>query len=101
MKLRDIISSIHLPYRKVMYMVIFCGVMALYVTDWLPFSYYFIKYISLSILLTVVLYFCFWMYKAGYKKQSMLMAIVGVALFAIAIVIFKWAYDGLHGLGYQ
>lgn len=101
MKLRDIISSIHMPYRKAMYVVIFCGVTALYVTDWLPFSFFFIKYISLTVLLAVVLYFAFWMYKAGYRKQSLLVAIAGLALFAISIVVLKWVYDGLQGLDYR
>ena len=101
MKLRNIISSIHMPYRKVMYVVAAFGSIFLYVIDWLPFSLYFLRYVSVSILLAVALYFSFWMYKAGYKKQSLLMAIVGVTLFAIAIVIFKWAYDTLYGLGYQ
>lgn len=98
MKLRDIISTIHIPYRKVMYVVMFCGVAALYATDWLPFPYFFIKYISLSLLLAVVLYFAFWMYKAGYRKRSLLVAIVGVSLFAISIVILIWVHDGLYGL---
>ena len=97
MKLRDIIASIYMPYRKVMYAVISCGIVALYATDWLPFSYFFIKYIIISILLAVVMYFAFWMYKSGYRKQSLLVAIVGLALFSIAIVVFKWAYDGLSG----
>ena len=101
MKLRDIISSIHMPYRKVMYVVAACGSIILYVIDWLPFSLYFLRYISVAILLAVALYFSFWMYKAGYRKQALLVAIVGVALFAIAIVIFKWAYDELSRLGYQ
>ena len=84
-----------------MYVVAACGSIFLYVTDWLPFSFFFIKYISVSLILAVMLYFCFWMYRAGYRKQSLLVAIVGIALFAIAIVIFKWAYDGLSGLGYR
>lgn len=97
MKLRDIISSIHMPYRKVMYVVASCCVVALYATDWLPFSFFFIKYLSISLILAVVLYFAFWMYKAGYRKQALLVAIVGMALFAISIVVLKWAYDGLYG----
>lgn len=80
-----------------MYVIISCGVIALYATDWLPFSFFFIKYIIISILLAVVLYFSFWMYKAGYRKQSFLVAIVGMALAAISIVVLKWVYDGLHG----
>ncbi|MDE6018531.1 MAG: hypothetical protein K2G85_06935 [Muribaculaceae bacterium] len=80
-----------------MYALVSCGVVALYVTNWLPFSYFFIKYIIISILLAVVLYFAFWMYKAGYRKQALLMAIVGVALAAISIIVLKWAYDWLHG----
>lgn len=101
MKLRNIISSIHMPYRKVMYVVATCGSLFLYVIDWLPFSLYFLRYVSVSILLGVALYFSFWMYKAGYRKQALLVAIVGVALFAVSIVIFKWAYDSLYKLGYR
>ena len=97
MKLRDIISLIPMPYRKVMYVVASCCVVAIYVTDWLPFSFFFIKYISMSLILAVVLYFSFWMYKAGYRKHALLLAIGGVALSAISIVVFKWAYDGLQG----
>ena len=101
MKLRNIISTVHMPYRKVMYVVAACSSISLYIIDWLPFSFYFLRYISLSLLLAVVLYFAFWMYKAGYRKQALLMAIVGITLFAISVVIFKWAYDGLYKLVYQ
>lgn len=101
MKLRNIISTIHMPYRKVMYVVAACGSIFLYVVDWIPFSLYFLRYVSVSILLAVALYFSFWVYKAGYRKQALLMTIVGVALFAMSIVIYKWAYDGLYAIGYR
>ena len=97
MKIREIIATIHLPYRKVMYVIASLGVFALYAADWLPLSLFFIKYISLFLILAVVLYFSFWMYKAGYRKQSLLVAIVGLTLFAISIVVLKWVYDGLYG----
>ena len=99
MKIRNIISTIHVPYRKVMYAVAFCAVIGLYAADWLPFSWYFVKYISLILILAVMLYFSFWMYKAGYRKQSLLLTIAWLALFAISIVVLIWAQVSLAKLG--
>lgn len=98
MNLREIWGTVHVPYLKVVYAVAICGFLVLIVPNWLAPSYFFLKYIGLSILLAVALYLSFWMYKAGHKKLSLLYAIGFIALYAVSIVVFKWAYAGLYGL---
>ncbi len=92
MKFREILGTVHIPYLKVLYVIAICGLIALCLPNWLSPSFFFLKYIGLSILLAVMLYLSFWIYKAGYKKLSLLYAIASLALFAISIVVFKWAF---------
>ncbi len=98
MKLREIMGTVHVPYRNALYAVAICGFLALVVPNWLSPSFFFIKYIGLSILLAVVLYISFWTYKAGHKKISLLYAIGAIALYAVSIVVFKWASAALYGV---
>lgn len=99
MKIRDIISTIHMPYRKVMYVAACCGVVAMFATDWLPIQFFFIKFISISLIFAVMLYFSFWMYRAGYRMQALLIAILSLALFATSIVIMVWVQKNLAIFG--
>ncbi len=92
MKIREILGTVHIPYLKVLYAVAICGLIALCLPNWLSSSFFFLKYIGLSILLAVMLYLSFWLYKAGHKKLALLYAIASLALFAISIVVFKWAF---------
>ena len=93
MKLREIIAASHVPYRKVVNWVMFGGSQAFWLAFWLPASFYFVRYLAVSIILVGALYVAFWVYRSGYRKQALLMTIGYVALFMISIVILMWAYN--------
>lgn len=93
MKIREIVAASYIPYRKVVFGVLTVCSIGIYVPFWLPSSWYFLYYIIISIAFVGLLYITFWVYRAGYKKQALLMSILYPSLFAMFIVILKWAYS--------
>lgn len=98
MKIREIVAASYIPYRKVVFGVLTVCSIGIFVPFWLPSSWYFLYYIIISIALVGLVYITFWVYRAGYKKQALLMIIGYVAVFVISIVVLKWAYAGLYGV---
>lgn len=87
MKLRDLIASVHMPYRKVVYWVATVASFVICLPSWLPPRYFFIRYVFIFIALVSLLYCAFWVYRGGYRKQGLLMAIGYITFFSICIAL--------------
>ena len=101
MKFREIVAASYIPYRNVVFGVLTACSIGIWVPFWLPSSWFFLYYIIITCALVGLLYITFWVFRAGYKKRALMMSILYLSLFAIFIVVLKWAYDGLSGLGYR
>ncbi len=104
MKLRELIASIHVPYRNVAYGVMIFGSIVFSVFGWcfiryaVPTNLYWISYLSILLMFMGIMYLTFWIYKAGYKKRALLLAIAYIALFAISTVVITWVFDSNNEL---
>lgn len=98
MSIRDIISKAYIPYRPVVYVSGFVGLALMMVASFLPPSLFFLKYVGIAAALTGLLYMSFWVYKVGYKKEALLMAIISIALAVIIIVVLAYYFNLLYGM---
>lgn len=76
-----------MPYRKVVYWMATAASIGVWLPSWLPPRYYFIRYVFVFIALVTLLYCAFWVYRGGYRKQGLLMAIGYITFFSILITI--------------
>ncbi len=99
MKLRELIASIHVPYRNVTFGVMMLGSITLAVFVWLFIgntvtpNFYWISYVAILLMFIGAMYLTFWVYKAGYQKRALLLAISYIALFAVSMVVLTWIFD--------
>ncbi len=98
MKLRELVAAIYVPYRNVAYGLMIFGSIVngifswCFIKDAVTPNLYWICYVAILLMFIGIMYLTFWVYKAGYKKRALLMAIAYVALFAISIIIITWAF---------
>lgn len=97
MSIRDIVSKVYIPCRPVVYVSWFVGIALMMVASFLPPSLFFLKYVGIATALAGLLYMYFWVYKAGYKKEALLMAIISTALALIIIVALAYYFNLLYG----
>ena len=97
MSIRDIVSKVHIPCRPVIYVAGFGGMALMMVASFLPPSLFFLKYVGIILALAGFMYMYFWVYKAGYKKEALLMAIISIALALIIIVVLAYYSNILYG----
>ena len=97
MSIRDIVSKVHIPYRPVIYVAGFGGMALMMVATFLPPSLFFLKYVGIILALAGFIYMYFWVYKAGYKKEALLMAIISTALALIVILALAYYFNLLYG----
>ncbi len=104
MKLQELIASIHVPYRNAAFGVMFLGSITFGIFV-LCFSgnavspnLYWISYAAILLMFIGIMYLTFWVYKAGYKKRALLMAIAYIALFAISLVAMMSIFDRYDAL---
>lgn len=97
MSIRDIVSKVHIPCRPVIYVAGFGGMALMMVATFLPPSLFFLKYVGIILALAGFMYMYFWVYKAGYKKEALLMAIISIALALIIIVALAYYSNILYG----
>ena len=96
MLIRDIVSKVHIPYRPVIYVAGFGGMALMMVATFLPPSLFFLKYVGIILALAGFLYMYFWVYRAGYKKEALLMAIISTALALIVILALSYYFNLLY-----
>ena len=97
MSIRDIVSKSHIPCRPVVYVSGFVGIALMMVASFLPPSLFFLKYVGIILALSGFLYMFFWIYRAGYKKEALLLAIISIALALIIIVALAYYSNILYG----
>ena len=97
MSIRDIVSKVHIPCRPVIYVAGFGGMALMMVATFLSPSLFFLKYAGIILALAGFMYMFFWVYKAGYKKEALLMAIISTALALIIIVALAYYSNILYG----
>ena len=97
MLIRDIVSKVHIPCRPVIYVAGFGGMALMMLATFLPPSLFFLKYVGIILALAGFLYMDFWVYKAGYKKEALLMAIISIALALIVILSLAYYFNLLYG----
>ena len=97
MLIRDIVSKVHIPCRPVIYVAGFGGMALMMVATFLPLSLFFLKYVGIILALAGFMYMYFWVYKAGYKKEALLMAIISIALALIVILSLAYYFNLLYG----
>ncbi len=99
MKLRELIASIHVPYRNVAFGVMILGSLTLAVFQWcfirydVPPNLYWTSYLAILLMFIGIMYLIFWIYKAGYKKRALLLAILYIAVFTLSTIVITWALD--------
>ncbi len=99
MKLRELIASIYVPYRNVVYgvlifgSIIFGGFSWFFIRDAVTPNLYWISYAALLLMFIGFMYLTFWVYKAGYKKRALLLAILYIAVFTLTTIVTRWALD--------
>ena len=97
MSIRDIVSKVHISCRPVIYVAGFGGMALMMVATFLSPSLFFLKYVGIILALSGFLYMFFWIYRAGYKKDALLMAIISTALALIIIVALAYYSKILYG----
>ena len=97
MLIRDIVSKVHIPCHPVIYVAGFGGMALMMLATFLPPSLFFLKYVGIILALAGFMYMYFWVYKAGYKKEALLMAIISTALALIIIVVLAYYFNLLYG----
>ena len=97
MLIRDIVSKVHIPCRPVIYVAGFGGMALMMLATFLPPSLFFLKYVGIILALAGFLYMYFWVYRAGYKKEALLMAIISTALALIVILSLAYYFNLLYG----
>ncbi len=99
MKLRELIASIHVPYRNVAFGIMMLGSITLAVFVWcfignaVTPNLYWISYVAILLMFLGAMYLTFWVYKAGYQKRALLLTIYYIALFSISMVALTWIFD--------
>ncbi len=99
MKLRELIASIYVPYRNVAFGVMMLGSITLavfvllFTGNAVTPNLYWISYLAILLMFIGAMYLTFWVYKAGFKKRALLLAISYIALFAISMVALTWIFD--------
>ena len=97
MLIRDIVSKVHIPCRPVIYVAGFGGMALMMVATFLPPSLFFLKYVGIILALAGFLYMAFWIYKGGYKKEALLIAILSAAFALITILVLAYYFNLLYG----
>ena len=97
MSIRDIVSEVHIPCRPIIYVAGFGGMALMMGATFLPPSLFFLKYVGIILALAGFIYMYFWVYKAGYKKEALLMAIISTALALIIILALAYYSKILYG----
>ncbi|MDE7350706.1 MAG: hypothetical protein K2N25_06535 [Muribaculaceae bacterium] len=98
MLIRDIVSKVHIPCRPVIYVAGFGGMALMMVATFLPPSLFFLKYVGILLALAGFLYMAFWIYKGGYKKEALLIAILSTAFALITILVLAYYFNLLYGV---
>ena len=98
MLIRDIVSKVHIPCRPVIYVAGFGGMVLMMVATFLPPSLFFLKYVGILLALAGFLYMAFWIYKGGYKKEALLVAILSTAFALITILVLAYYFNLLYGV---
>ena len=97
MSIRDIVSKVHIPCRPIIYVAGFGGMALMMVATFLSPSLFFLKYVGIILALAGFMYMYFWVYKAGYKKEALIMAIVSTAFALIVILALAYYFNLLYG----
>ena len=97
MSIRDIVSKVHIPCRPIIYVAGFGGMALMMVATFLSPSLFFLKYVGIIFALAGFMYMYFWVYKAGYKKEALIMAIVSTAFALIVILALAYYFNLLYG----
>ena len=98
MSIQEIVSKVHIPYRPVIYVAGFGGMALMMVATFLPPSLFFLKYVGIILALAGFLYMAFWIYKGGYKKEALLIAILSTAFALITILVLAYYFNLLYGV---
>lgn len=98
MLIREIVSKVRIPCRPVIYVAGFGGMALMMAASFLPPSLFFLKYVGIIIALVGLLYMCFWIYKRGYKKEALLMAIISTAFAVIIMLALAHYFNLLYGM---
>ena len=79
-----------------------CGRIRRYGIDdggtFLPPSLFFLKYVGIIVALVGFIYMYFWVYRAGYKKEAILMTIISIAFALIIILALSYYFNLLYGV---
>ena len=97
MLIRDIVSKVHIPCRPVIYVAGYGGMALMMVASFLPPSLFFLKYVGIIVAFVGILYIAFWIYKGGYKKEALLMAIISIAMALIVLLALAYYSNILYG----
>ena len=97
MSIRDIVSKVHIPCRPVIYVAGYGGMALMMVASFLPPSLFFLKYVGIIVAFVGILYIAFWIYKGGYKKEALLMAIISIAMALIVLLALAYYSNILYG----
>lgn len=75
MSIANIVSKIRIPYKNVAYGFMLCGLVLLFCSFHLVSSVAWLPYASVGMLTVSILYLCYFVFKAGYKKAAITNAI--------------------------
>lgn len=98
MLIREIVSKVHIPCRPLVYAAGFAGMALMMVATFLPLSLFFLKYVGIIVALVGFIYMYFWVYRAGYKKEAILMTIISIAFALIIILALSYYFNLLYGV---
>lgn len=76
----------------------FAGMALMMVATFLPLSLFFLKYVGIIVALVGFIYMYFWVYRAGYKKEAILMTIISIAFALIIILALSYYFNLLYGV---